>query len=138
MVWNWSRDDLFLRRHQDVFQETSQDVLQKTSSGHLQGDVLKTSLSRLKTSRLFPVKANDHLETIHGLSIYVRFKLLSSYHSITRQTNWINLKKPNALKDENSMEILKLGLLWSVRLEHTFHRSLNIFSISEKVIYKKT
>ena len=42
----------------------------------LKGDVLKTYVRRLKTSpRLFLVKARDHLETIYGLSIYVRFKL---------------------------------------------------------------
>ena len=63
----------FLRRRQDVFQETSSRLLL--------GDVLKTSLRRLKTSRLFLVRAKDHLETIPGLSICVRFKLLTCYHS---------------------------------------------------------
>ena len=33
--------------------------------------------------RLFLVKAKDHLENIYGLSIYVRFKLHTSNHSIT-------------------------------------------------------
>ena len=88
MVWNGSRDDLFLRR--------------------LSVGVRKTYLRCLKTSsRLFLVKAKDHLETIYELSIYVYFKLLTYYHSITRQTNWINLNKLNKLKHGNNVEIMK-------------------------------
>ena len=48
----------------------------RTSPIRLKGDVLKTYVRRLKTSpRLFLVKARGHLETIYGLSVYVRFKL---------------------------------------------------------------
>ena len=53
-------------------------------------DVLKTSLKT--SSRLFLVKAKDHLETIYGLSIYVSFKLQTYYHSITRQTKRRNFE----------------------------------------------
>ena len=64
-----------------------QDIFRETSSKPPPGDVLKTSLRRLKTSRLFLVRAKDHLEAIYSLSIYVRFKLLTYYHSVTRQSN---------------------------------------------------
>ena len=79
----------------------------KTSSRRLPGDLLKTFLRCLKTSRLFLVRAKDHLETKYGLSIYGRFKLLTYYHFITRQTNWINLNKINTLKHGNNTEIMK-------------------------------
>ena len=88
LVWNGSHDDLFLRRGQDVFQETS--------SRPLPGDVLKTSLRRLKTSRIFLVRAKGHLETIYGLSIYVRTFYLSYLHITTLSLDklieliWIN------------------------------------------------
>ena len=130
------------RRPQDIFKETSsrrlpgdapktssrrrpQNFFQETSPKSLPGDVLKTSLKHLTTSRLLLVRAKDHLETIYGLSIYVRFKLLTYYHSITRQTNWINLNKLNTLKNGNNTGIIKT----TVRLENTFSRSLNIFSV---------
>ena len=73
LVSNGSRDDLYLRYREDAFQETSQRPLP--------GDVLKTSKT---SSRLFLVKAKDHLDTIYGFSIYVRFKLLTYYHCIIR------------------------------------------------------
>ena len=112
------------RRPQDVFQKTSsrplpgdllktssrrppQYIFQKISSRPLPEDALKISLRRLKTSRLFLVKAKDHLETTYGLSIYVCFKLLTYYHSTTSQTNWINLNKLNTLEHGNNAEIMK-------------------------------
>ena len=61
------------------FRKCPQDPFQETASRPLQGDVLKASKS---SSRLSLVKVKDHLETIYGFSIYVRFKLLTYYHSI--------------------------------------------------------
>ena len=105
MVWNGSCDDLFLRRRQDVFHETFS----------------KTSLRRLKTSsRLFVVKTKDHLDTIYGLSIYVRFKLQTYYHFITRQTNCINLNKINTLKHGNNVEIMKTWFSMKCQTRNTF------------------
>ena len=76
------------RRLTDVLKTSSnrspEDVFQETSSRPLPGDVLKTSKT---SSRLFLVKAKDHLETIYGFSIQVRFKLLTYYHYIIRETN---------------------------------------------------
>ena len=88
---DWSEMEVATTFLYDVVKTSSrrrpQDVFQKMSSRHLPGNVLKTSLRRLKTSRLFLVRAKAHMETIYGLSISVRFKLLTNYHSITRQTN---------------------------------------------------
>ena len=81
-----------------------QDILGETFLRRLPGHVLKISLGPLKTSRLILVRGNDHLETIYGLSIYVLFKLLTYYLSITRLTNWMNLNK---LNHGNNMEIMK-------------------------------
>ena len=53
------------------------------------------------------VRTKHHLETIYGLSIYVSFKLLTYYHSFTRQSRWINLNKLNTLKHGNKAEIMK-------------------------------
>ena len=62
----------------------------KTLPGCHPGDVLKTSLKRLETSsRFFLVKAEDHLETIYGLSIYVRFKL---HHHAEMMKTWFSIK----------------------------------------------
>ena len=67
-----------LRRFYDVFATSSKSF----------PDVLKTFLRRLKTSpRLFLVKSKDHLDTIYGRSIYVRFKLHTYYHYILSMTN---------------------------------------------------
>ena len=69
----------FLRRRRDLFRETS--------SRPLPGDALGTSKT---SSRLFLLKAKHHLETIHGFSVYIRFNLLTYYHttpSLDRQTN---------------------------------------------------
>ena len=75
-----------------------QDNLWATPSRRIPEYVLKTSLRRLKTSRLFLVGPKDPLETKYGLSIYIRFILRVYYHSITRHTNWIYLNKLNTLK----------------------------------------
>ena len=184
MVWNGSHNDLFLRRCQDVFQETSSrslpgDVLKtslrrlktfsrlflgdilKTSLRRLKtfsrlflgdvlrtslrglktfwrlfpGDVLKTSLRRLKTfSRLFLVNAKDHLETIYGLSIYVSkyvLKLFTYYHSITRQTNWINLNKLNTLKHGNNAEVMKTWFSMNCQTKKHFFQEFKYFLASE-------
>ena len=100
-------------------------------------DVVKTSLRRLETSRLFPVRANDHLDTIYGLYIYVRFKLLSYYHPITRQNNRINLNKINALKHGNSIKIMKtwfsMNYQASILLINTFTKC---FSLEFKYIQR--
>ena len=71
-------------------------------------DVVKTSLRRLKTSlRPFLVKAKEHLETIYGLSIYVRFKLPTCYHSTATQTSSINLNKLQTLKHGSNAGFIK-------------------------------
>ena len=84
-----------------------QDIFRETFLTRLPRHVLKISLGPLKTSRLFLVRGNGHLETIYGLSIYVLFKLLTYYLSITRQTNWMNLNKLNMLNHGNNIEIMK-------------------------------
>ena len=131
----------FRTRLQDLFQETSsrrlpedvlktslgrrsQSVFQEASSRPLPGEILKTSLRRLKASRLFLVRAKDHLETIYGLSFYVRFRLLTYYHSVTRQTNWINLDKLNTLKHENNMEIMKTYFSMNCQTRKYFFQKL--------------
>ena len=102
------------------------------SSRRLPGDLLKTSLRRLKTSsRLFLVNAKDHLETIHGLSIYVSFKLFTYYHSITRQTNWINLNKLNTLKLENNVEVMKTWFSIHCQTKKHFFQEFKYFLASE-------
>ena len=136
-----------------------QDVT-KTSSGGLENVFWKTSWRRLEkrswrlpfqtnlrrlwnqnwrriktSSRLFLVKAKDHLETIHGVSIYVRFKLQTYYHSITRQSkhlsitkliNYINLNKLNTLKHGNNLEIVKtwfsMKYFFSIGVSHIQYR----------------
>ena len=98
----------------------------KTLPGCHPGDVLKTSLKRLETSsRLFLVKAEDHLETIYGLSIYVRFKL--HHHSITRQTNCINLNKLNTLKHRNNAEMMKTWFSIKCQTREYFFQQLKYF-----------
>ena len=84
-----------------------QDVFQETSSRPLPGYLRKTSLRRLKTSKFFLLRTKDHMETIYGLFMYVRFKLLTYYQCSTRKTNWINLNKLNPLKHGNNTEIMK-------------------------------
>ena len=71
LVWNGSRNDLFLWHRQDFFQETS--------SRPFPEDVLKTSKT---SSKLFLIKAREHLETNYGFFIYVRFKILTYYYPI--------------------------------------------------------
>ena len=55
--------------------------------------------------KTFLAKAKDHVENTCGLSIYVHFKLHIYYHSITRQTNCINLNKSNMLNIEITPEL---------------------------------
>ena len=72
----------------------------KRLSRRLPGEVFKSSFTLLKTySRLFPLKAKDHPDTIYGLS--VRSKQQMYYYSI------INLNKLNKLKRGNNAEIIK-------------------------------
>ena len=49
---------------------------------HFVGLALKGLISFKTSSRLFLVEAKDHLETVYGLSIYIRFQLHTYYHSI--------------------------------------------------------
>ena len=96
------------------------------------GDVLKTSLRRLKTSsKLFLVNAKDHQESIYELSIYVRFKLFTYYHSITRQTNWINLNKLNTLKLGNNAEVKKNWFSMNGQTKKHFSQEFKYFLASE-------
>ena len=100
----------------------------KTLSRRLPWDALKTSLTCLKTSsRFFLVKAIDHLETINGLPIYVRFKLHTCYHSITRQTNCINLNKLKTLKHGNSTELMTIWCLMTFQTRRYFFQELRYF-----------
>ena len=87
----------------------------KTSTRRPPEDVLKISLKT--SSRLFLPKAKAHLETIYGLSFYVRFKLQTYYHSITRRTNYISLNKLNTLKHGNNVEILKTFKFFSMKCQ---------------------
>ena len=106
-----------------------ENVFWKTSSQRLENRSLRlpfqTNLRRLwdknwrrikTSSRRFLVKAEDHLKTIYGLPIYVRFKLQTYSYSITRQSkclsitkliNYINLDKLNTLKYGKNLEIVK-------------------------------
>ena len=149
-VLDWSDMEiyLFLTRRQDVFQETSwrrlpgdvlktsfrrrrQNVFQEMSSRGLPEDALKTSSRRLKTSsRLFPVNGKDNLETIYELSISVRFKLLTCYHTITRQTNWINLLKLNTLNHGNNGEFMKTWFSMNCRTRKHFLQKFKYFLAS--------
>ena len=110
------------------FRRCPQDVFQEMSSIPLPGYVLKTSLRRLKTSsRLFLVRAKDHLETLCGLCIYVSFKLVTYYHSIIRQTNWINLNKLNTLKYGNNAEIMKTWFCMNCQTIKCFFQEFRYF-----------
>ena len=112
------------------FRRCPQDVFQEMSSIPLPGYVLKTSLRRLKTSsRLFLVRAKDHLETLCGLCIYVSFKLVTYYHSIIRQTNWINLNKLNTLTYGNNAEIMKTWFSMNCQTIKCFFQEFRYFLI---------
>ena len=118
-----------------------------TSSRSFQGDVFKTSWSRLKTSpKLFLVKAKYHLETIYGLSIYVRFKLHIYYHSIT---DCIGLNKLHTLKHGDNAESVKtwfsmkcqtskyfsqkLKYFFSIRVLHTVLLSVSLLKFEKRI-----
>ena len=95
---------------------------------HLPGAVLKTSLKLLNTSsRFFLVKAKDNLQTIYKLSIYVRFKRHTYYHSITRQTNCIHLNKLYTLQHGNNAEIFKTWFLMQCQTRKYFFQELKYF-----------
>ena len=99
----------------------------KTLSRRLPEDILKISLRRLKTSsRLFLAKANQ-LEIIYRLSISSRIKLLTYYHSITRQTNYINLNKLNTLKHGNNAEIMNTRFPMKCQARKYFFQELKYF-----------
>ena len=67
--------------------------------------VAKTFFVRKKYHFFRKIKkpTGDHIWPI----IYVRFQLHTYYHSITRQTNWINSNKLNTLKHENNPKVMK-------------------------------
>ena len=75
----------------------------------------------------FSGKSKDYLETIRKLSICVCFKLLTYYHSITRQTNWINLNKPNTLKRGNHAEIMKVWFSMNCQTKKYFFQEFKYF-----------
>ena len=64
---------------------------------------------------------------LYELSILVRFKLFTYYHSITRQTKWINLNKLITQNMAIMRKIWKLGFPRTVRLKNTFSNSSNSF-----------
>ena len=109
-----------------------QDIFYDASSRRLPRDILKTSLTRLKTSsRFFLVNAKDLPETIYELSILARFKLLTYYHSITKQTNWIKLNKLNTLKHGNNAEVMKTWFSMNCQSKKHFFQNIKYILASD-------
>ena len=105
----------------------------RMSPRRLKGDVLKTYVRRLKTSpRHFLVKARGHLESIYGLSIYVRFKLHTYYiyHSSIDKVIaliWINYTHRHG----NTAEVVKTWFSMECQTRKYFFQELKYFLASD-------